>query len=101
MATQTVDWRVRNRIDTAENWSAKNSVLLAGEIGIESDTLRMKAGDGTTAWNDLSYIQAPSNVTVSINSDGADTYIEVPVENLIFGSTEPTDQNSIWMEVKE
>nr|DAE71572.1 MAG TPA: hypothetical protein [Caudoviricetes sp.] len=42
------------------------------------------------------------SVSVSVEpSDGTETWIEVPVENLFVGSTEPTDQNSIWMEVKE
>ena len=36
---------------TAAQWSAANPVLLAGEIGIESDTRKFKFGDGATAWN--------------------------------------------------
>ena len=31
---------------TAAQWSAANPVLLAGEIGIESDTRKFKFGDG-------------------------------------------------------
>lgn len=104
MATKTITGKVQSRIDTAANWSSKNPVLLEGELGIESDTHRMKAGYGTTAWNSLPYLRGPtdSNISVSIEpSDGTETWIEVPVENLIVGSTEPTDQNSIWMEIKE
>ena len=40
---------------TAAQWSAANPVLLAGEIGIESDTRKFKFGDGATAWNSLGY----------------------------------------------
>lgn len=48
------------------------------------------------------YNALSKSVSVSVEpSDGTETWIEVPVENLIVGSTEPTDQNSIWMEVKE
>lgn len=100
MAAKEISGRIKDRIDTAANWSAKNPVLLEGEIGIESDTLRLKAGNGTTAWNTLPYLRGPSDVSVSVNSQGT-TWIEVPIENLIVGGTEPTNTNAIWMEVKE
>lgn len=48
--------RMTQRIDTANNWKTYNPVLLAGEIGIESDTKLVKIGDGTSNWNSLSYI---------------------------------------------
>lgn len=104
MATKTIKGKIQSRIDTSENWSNKNPVLLAGKIGIESDTYRLKAGDGSTSWNNLPYLRGPAetNVSVSIEpSDGAETWIEVPVENLIVGGTEPTDTNALWLEVKE
>lgn len=104
MATKTIKGKIQSRIDTSKNWSNKNPVLLAGEIGIESDTYRLKAGDGITSWNNLPYLRGPADTNISVSvepSDGTETWIEVPVENLIVGSTEPTDQNSIWMEVKE
>lgn len=47
--------RVKNKIDTAANWTAHDTVLLKGEFGIESDTYRFKIGDGTTTWNNLPY----------------------------------------------
>jgi hypothetical protein len=31
-------------------------VLLSGEIGYESDTHKVKIGDGVTAWNNLKYV---------------------------------------------
>lgn len=43
-----------------------------------------------------------TRVTVSIEpSDGAETWIEVPTEDLYIGGTEPTDTNTLWLEVKE
>ena len=104
MATKTIKGKIQSRIDTASNWSIKNPVLLAGEIGIESDTFRLKAGDGSTSWNNLPYLRGPAetNVSVSIEpSDGTETWIEVPVENLIVGGAEPTDTNALWLEMKE
>lgn len=46
---------IQLRRDLAANWSAKNSVLAAGELGIETDTTKAKLGNGTTAWNSLAY----------------------------------------------
>lgn len=47
--------RMQQRRDTAANWTSNNPTLAAGEIGIESDTKKMKVGDGTTAWTSLTY----------------------------------------------
>jgi hypothetical protein len=40
---------------TAAAWTSNNTVLLAGELGIETDTNKFKIGDGVTAWDDLPY----------------------------------------------
>lgn len=39
----------------AAQWSTQNPLLLSGELGIESDTHRMKIGDGVTRWVSLGY----------------------------------------------
>jgi hypothetical protein len=41
------------------SWATINPVLEDGELGWESDTNRIKIGNGTTAWNSLSYISSP------------------------------------------
>ncbi len=43
----------------AADWTAQNPTLAQFEIGLESDTLRMKIGDGVTAWTSLSYLNTP------------------------------------------
>ena len=55
MAEKTLNTRIVLRNDTALNWSTHNPVLLLGEAGYESDTQKLKFGNGTTAWNDLPY----------------------------------------------
>ena len=47
---------------TAEAMSTVNPLLLAGELGIETDTGKYKIGDGLTAWNSLDYagLRVPS-----------------------------------------
>ena len=49
---------------TAEALASVNPVLLAGELGLETDTGKFKFGDGTSAWSSLSYAgggELPSN----------------------------------------
>lgn len=55
MANKQLDTRLILRNDTAANWTQNNPVLLKGEVGIESDTYKLKIGDGTTAWADIDY----------------------------------------------
>lgn len=47
--------RIKLRRDTLENWTTNNPVLALGEPGLDTDSNQVKYGDGTTAWNDLSY----------------------------------------------
>lgn len=47
--------RLQQRRDTAANWTSNNPILAAGEIGLETDTAKWKMGNGSTAWNSLSY----------------------------------------------
>ena len=42
-----VKLRIKIRRDTKENWAKENTILLEGEQGYESDTSRMKIGNGT------------------------------------------------------
>jgi hypothetical protein len=47
--------QIQLRTDTAAAWTAANPTLLSGEMGIESDTRKIKVGTGSTAWNALPY----------------------------------------------
>lgn len=44
------------RRDTAANWTSVDPTLAHGEPGFETDTGKLKIGDGATAWTSLSYI---------------------------------------------
>src|SRR5678815_5882413 len=44
------------RRDTSANWSDKNPVLAAGEPAVETDTDKVKVGDGFTPWNTLPFL---------------------------------------------
>lgn len=45
--------KIQLRRDTGANWTAANTVLSAGEVGIDRTTGAFKIGDGTTAWASL------------------------------------------------
>lgn len=54
--------RIQFRRDTSVRWTSINPILQEGELGIETDTGKIKIGDGKKKWNDLSYLK--------VNSDG-------------------------------
>jgi hypothetical protein len=58
--------RIQIRRDTAANWASVNPVLAQGEMGLETDTERMKLGDGTTVYNSLNYfVTSQTNVGIT------------------------------------
>lgn len=54
----------------ALDWTRENRVLSDGEFGLETDTRRIKIGNGATRWNLLTYLVEFSN---SIDSDSETT----------------------------
>jgi hypothetical protein len=48
--------QIQLRRGLAADWTAANPTLAEGELGLELDTLAIKAGDGATAWADLVYL---------------------------------------------
>lgn len=47
--------RIQLRKGLSTEWTNKNPILLAGEAGVETDTHKMKVGDGTQTWTQLPY----------------------------------------------
>ena len=64
--------RIQLRRDTAANWISSNPTLRAGEIGIETDTLKFKIGNGSSTWT---AITAYANITPSGLSSSLGDYI--------------------------
>ncbi len=54
--------QIQLRRGTQLQWSTTNPVLADGEIGLETDTGQFKVGNGSSAYNSLSYggIKGPS-----------------------------------------
>ena len=70
--------KMQQRRGTAAQWTSANTVLAAGEMGVETDTHRVKCGDGSTAWNSLSYLTlADGEVTSAKILDGAVTTAKI------------------------
>lgn len=55
---------IKLRRDTSTAWAQVNPTLAAGEPGLETDTLKVKYGDGSTTWNNLSYGSSTGTVTL-------------------------------------
>jgi hypothetical protein len=65
--------RIQLKRATAAAWAAANTVLYSGEIGLETDTNKFKIGNGSTAFNSLSYFNG--NLSGSSLNDLADVTI--------------------------
>ena len=57
---------VQLRRGLAADWTTVDPVLAAGELGLETDTGRLKVGDGTSLWSALGYsIVTSADLTVT------------------------------------
>lgn len=61
--------QIQVRRGTASQWTSANPTLAAGEWGLETDTLKTKIGNGSTAWTSLAY-QGAGTVTSIIAGTG-------------------------------
>ena len=73
MATKTLNTKIQLRNGTAAEWTAKNPVLLKGEMGIETDTHKIKVGDGSTQWSKLAYCGADTNDILNVINANRDS----------------------------
>lgn len=81
--TKTIQATVKNRTDTAANWTQKNPVLAEGEIIVvqtSAGETRLKIGDGVKTFTQLPYIdeQIYNNVVTSVNGQTGDVTLNIP-----------------------
>lgn len=57
--------QIQIRRGTASQWTSTNPTLASGEQGFETDTGKMKIGNGATAWNSLSYLGAGTVTSIT------------------------------------
>lgn len=73
MASKTLNTRIQIRNDLAATWTEKNPVLLKGEMGVETDTRKIKIGDGLNKWSALGYSGADVADIEKVIADNRDT----------------------------
>lgn len=76
---------------TAAQWTSANPTLAAGKPGFETDTKKLKIGDGSTAWNSLPYIGGSATVAFAdLTGDPDDnaalvTYVATEINEAVTG----------------
>jgi len=53
---------IQNHRGLAADWTGNDPTLLAGEVGIETDTGKIKIGNGTSTWTELDYFMDPVGI---------------------------------------
>jgi hypothetical protein len=83
---------IQVRRDTASNWTSTNPTLAAGEIGLETDTLKLKVGNGSAAWTSLAYARVGT----------ADNALRIDGRTLYVSATEPASgmvTGDLWIKI--
>ena len=62
---------IQVRRGTASQWTSGNPTLGSGEIGFETDTFKIKIGNGSTAWTSLQYAAGGNQFDTNIIFEGA------------------------------
>ena len=62
---------------TAAEWTAADPVLALAELGLETDTNKMKAGDGVTIWSALPYLTSEGG------GEGAVTSVNTKIGDVV------------------
>jgi hypothetical protein len=84
---------IQIRRDTAANWTSANPTLAQGELGLETDTSKIKAGDGSTAWTSLGYLidtggyaaysDATANFTGTLQNGGSNVVVDTDIGSTV------------------
>ena len=82
-------WTIKLKRGTATEWTSGNPTLENGEPGYETDTGKIKYGDGSTAWTSLAYF------TVS-GAGGGGSYTDTSVDTHLNQSSATTGQVLSW-----
>jgi len=96
---------IQIRRDTAANWTSANPTLAQGELGLETDTLKVKAGDGSTAWTSASYLidtggyaaysDATANFTGTLQNGGSNVVVDSDIGSTVQAFDADTTKNDV------
>jgi hypothetical protein len=74
--------RIQLRRGIASSWTSSNPILASGEVGVETDTNKIKIGDGSSNWTELDYFAdvyaASASIIAYINSEIGDLIDSAP-----------------------
>ncbi len=96
---------IQIRRDTAANWSSINPILAQGEVAHETDTNKMKVGDGSSLWSNLPYFSGGLEMWSSSVSYVQDDLVWYDQNNRIYrclqANTNKTPPNNAleWQEL--
>lgn len=86
---------IQIRRDTAANWTSANTVLAQGELGAETDTSKIKIGDGSTVWSSLAYLidaggyasyaDTTANFTGTLQNGGSNVVVDTDIGSTVQG----------------
>ena len=80
--------KIQFKRGTAASWTSTDPTLAIGELGLETDTGKMKIGDGVTAWSARPYIDAAA---VAHIADSSAAHAASAVASTPAGSLAATD----------
>jgi len=96
---------IQIRRDTAANWTSANPILAQGELGLETDTLKVKAGDGSTAWTSASYLidtggyaaysDTTANFTGTLQNGGSNVVVDSDIGSTVQAFDADTTKNDV------
>ena len=72
--------QIQIRRGTASQWTSTNPVLAAGELGLETDTGKVKAGNGSSNWNSLSYVGAGVTAGTGLSGGGTSGTVTLSID---------------------
>ena len=70
--TERISVRVQHKRMSASDWASSSLILLDGELGVESDTGKVKVGNGRDRFSALQYLTGPKGDRGEIGPRGAD-----------------------------
>lgn len=95
MADNTIDVRIKQKIDTESNWSKNNPILLKGEKGLIEGTGKYRIGDGKSKWSDLPLYEGMTTSDRSKLNSIASGATKVTVDSALSSTSTNPVQNKV------
>jgi len=85
------------KYDKRSAWASRNPVLLAGEVGIESETQYEKIGNGRDPWSKLDYFGSPGYWAEFVDASEQTAAANTPTE-VTFRNPDPTANHGVRLD---